>query len=579
MSSNLAYFDYHAERQELIDELPEEILGILYPQQFDDLKTILPSTDQESITPQTSTIAHVSIGNRKIDPSIFNKDVGSNNWVVNSKKADGNHALIANDPHLFLTLPGAFYEASLIGDKLKVYGYSIPGLPIIVSGHNTNISWGITNGEWDLTDRYLLKTKNDSLYFYEGNWIPFQQKKYVINVRGKGKVEVDVKRTIHGIVQKVDTSYYAQHWYPSGKNYSINSLFNLMSSTNYDEFKTALKTYDYPPQNFVYADVNDTIGMVCAGKLPKKPRGYQGGLLDGTKGLLKEEYISTQWEISNPSNNYLFSANQLPIQNDEYFGAHWHKDDYRVDRINQLLDENNDWNVNTTKSMQLDEVDFSFYHAQKVFKKHLQKDSMNAIDSVLTYWNGDMKSSSKEALLYETLRKNIEEEAKRFANEELKVSQVPSINSFLNYLETTQTSIRGYTAKETMIASILKKTDSTLNSADLSRDSKYSDISGAIAFNISFLPGFGHQITNAGGNKNTINMNGTAHPIFRSVYEMKKNEISGYNIMAGGQSGKMNSKNYTDQILLWKKGTYKKTQFELDPENLANIINTINFNK
>lgn len=109
------------------------------------------------------------------------------------------------------------------------------------------------------------------------------------------------------------------------------------------------------------------------------------------------------------------------------------------------------------------------------------------------------------------------------------------------------------------------------------RDKEYNQMSQINLYNISFLPGFGHKIRNAGGNKNTINMNASAHPIFRSIYEMKKGNIKGYTIMAGGQSGKINSKNYIDQINDWKNGNYKKTQFAENPEKLKNITTTIYF--
>ncbi|CAL2082510.1 penicillin acylase family protein [Tenacibaculum sp. 190524A02b] len=577
MSWNLAYFDYHAERQELLDKLPQKLLNKLYPQKFEALKTILPSVITTQTPIDSSVIENITLNNRKVILSKFNTDIGSNNWAINSKKTNKASSLIVNDPHLFLTLPGAFYETSLIGNTIKVYGYSIPGVPLVVSGHNTNISWGITNGEWDLMDSYLLKTKKDSLYLFQGNWIPFQEKEYSINIRGKGEKKFKVKRTVHGIVNKEDSTYYAQKWHPSEKNYSMKALFNIMKTDSYNGFKNALKEYDYPPQNFIYADVNDTIGIVCAGKLPKRPQGFNGGLLDGTKKPLKSEFIATQWETSNPEQNYLFSANQLPAQNKHYFGAHWHKDDYRVNRIDKLLKEKDDWSVPAIKSMQLDEVDLSFFHLKKVFKNNSITKKYNNLTELFSNWDGNMKNNSEKAFIYETLRKNVEEEAKRFANEELKVQQVPSMKSFLNYLNSEVSSSKLYSTKEIIINNILKKTDSILSIENQLVKREYSQISTINIYNISFLPGFGNKIVNAGGNKNTINLNASVHPVFRSIYEMEKGNIKGYTIMAGGQSGKINSNNYSDQIDYWKKGRYKKTQFAENPEDLKNIINTINF--
>ncbi|AGC75275.1 penicillin amidase [Nonlabens dokdonensis] len=577
MSSNLAYFDYHGERQELLDKVPNEILDILYPQRSDELKTILPSNNKVSILKEPSQLEKVALNGLLVSTTKFNTDIGSNNWVVNSLKSNTKEPLIVNDPHLFLTLPGAFYEVGLFGNTIKSYGYTIPGVPVVISGHNTTISWGITNGEWDLTDRYLLKTKNDSLYLYQGNWIPFQEKQYSIEVRGKEKEVFNIKSTIHGRVIKEDSTYYAQKWYPSSKNYSIKALFNVMKSKSFNEFKNVLKIYDYPPQNFIYADVRDTIGIVCAGKLPKRPQGFQGGLLDGTLKPLSEGYITKQWETSNPRKNYLFSANQLPIQNDYYFGAHWHKDSYRVNHIDNILNNKNNWSVEDFMVMQLDEVDISFLHLKEVFLDQLSNPEISSIGEAILNWDGNMKSNSKEAYIYEILRRSTEIEARRFAQQELGVQQSPSMESFLNYLDHEISTKGQYSNKETIINNILRKTDSMLAQGNDKNDKAYNSISEVIINNISFLPGFEYKVLDAGGNKNTINMNASAHPTFRSIYKMKANNIKGYTIMAGGQSGKLNSKNYADQINGWKNGNYKETQFVENPEELKNITTTIYF--
>ncbi|WP_209405588.1 penicillin acylase family protein [Pseudozobellia sp. WGM2] len=578
MSKNLAYFDYHIAHQELLDNLPKEIFDILYPQRFDDLETILPAKKFKTNKSGRQSFKNRSINEVRHFSSNFNTDIGSNNWVINSKKSKGMAPLIVNDPHLSLTLPGAFYEASIIGKNLKAYGFSIPGVPLIISGHNDNISWGITNGEWDLTDRYLLTTKKDSLYLFNGNWVPFQEKQYRIEVRGKEDEKIIVKRTVHGKVIKKDSNYYAQKWYPSEKSYSTKALFDVMQAKKYSEFKNALSTYDYPPQNFIYADINDTIGIVCAGKLPKRPLGFNGGLLDGTREPFKEEFVSTQWETSNPKKNYLFSANQLPVQNDYYFGAHWNKDDYRVSHIDSLLNKKDLLNTRDMKLMQLDKVDISFFHLKKVFEDYSFDEKYAYLKKMLSNWNGNMKSNSKEAFIYEIFRRSTIKEARRYANEELKVQKAPSMKSFLNYLSSDICNEGKFCAKKDILVNIIKRVDSTVTLENEKGNKEQQYNHNIFIKNISMLPGFGYDLPNPGGNKNTINVNSYAHPVFRSIYEMKKGSIEGHTIMAGGQSGKMNSANYSNQINDWRDGKYKKTQFKENPKKLKNISTTLSFN-
>jgi penicillin amidase len=58
---------------------------------------------------------------------------------------------------------------------------------------------------------------------------------------------------------------------------------------------------------------------------------------------------------------------------------------------------------------------------------------------------------------------------------------------------------------------------------------------------------------------------------------MKRGNVKSYTILAGGQSGKVNSVHYKDQLKSWRKGAYKETQFENNPNRLKNINNIISF--
>ncbi|WP_035084957.1 penicillin acylase family protein [Aquimarina latercula] len=594
MSWSLTYFDHHIEQQEVIAELSEDVKNYFYPLQPKDLKTILPSLNkdvkknelnmlEEAIAESKQTIrqsSNINLGDHLINSNKFHTGIGSNNWAVNKHKTKENTTLIANDPHLFLSLPEAFYETHLISESLNVYGFSIPGVPVIVSGHNDLISWGITNGEWDLVDRYKLKVKNDSLYYYENNWVPFDEKEYVIKLKGGYKHIITEKSTVHGKVLKEETGYYAQRWYASNKSYSVEAMYKMMNGENWDDFKGALKDYGYPPQNFIYSDVNDNIGIICAGKLPQRDSGYQGGVIDGSLKYIPKKNLDTLWYNYNPDEKFLFSANQQPIQSEIYFGHHGVKDDYRVKRMYNLLEENNQWELESIQKMQLDDVDFSFIEFKELLDKYRIDEDYKELVTFLQAWDGKMKPNSTAAMVYETIRLLTEIEAKNFAIEQLKVNRAPAFKYFLKYLKDDKYVIAGSRNKNEILNTILRESDSVLklHFEDKWKEKTYKDISSFKIKNMLHIPGFGQEINNVGGNINTINLNTKKiHPVFRSVYSMKKGNVKSYTILAGGQSGKVNSVHYKDQLKSWRKGTYKETQFENNPNRLKNINNIISF--
>lgn len=81
--------------------------------------------------------------------------IGSNNWVVSGDKTISGKPLLANDPHLGLTSPAIWYFAHIEAPKLQVIGATVPGIPGVVLGRNTNIAWGFTNTDPDVQDLYI----------------------------------------------------------------------------------------------------------------------------------------------------------------------------------------------------------------------------------------------------------------------------------------------------------------------------------------------------------------------------------------------------------------------------------------
>ena len=81
---------------------------------------------------------------------------GSNEWGISGDYTTSGRPLIANDPHLSLNTPPTFYQNHLITskDKLDVHGVSVPGVPLIIQGQNSHMTWGSTVNPADVTDTY-----------------------------------------------------------------------------------------------------------------------------------------------------------------------------------------------------------------------------------------------------------------------------------------------------------------------------------------------------------------------------------------------------------------------------------------
>ena len=128
--------------------------------------------------------------------------VGSNNWVVSGSHTTTGTPLLANDPHLKLTVPALWHFARLEAPGFKVAGATMPGLPLVVLGQNEHIAWGFTNTGPDVQDVYIERVHpaDANLVQTPDGWAPLKTYTEVIKVRGKPDVTMTVRESRHGPV-------------------------------------------------------------------------------------------------------------------------------------------------------------------------------------------------------------------------------------------------------------------------------------------------------------------------------------------------------------------------------------------
>ena len=90
----------------------------------------------------------------------------SNVFGATRERSATGGSLLANDPHFELSAPSLFYLARLQLNSGGVIGASIPGTPIILSGRNEKLAWGISASYLDDQDIFIEEqnTENPNLY-------------------------------------------------------------------------------------------------------------------------------------------------------------------------------------------------------------------------------------------------------------------------------------------------------------------------------------------------------------------------------------------------------------------------------
>ena len=269
---------------------------------------------------------------------------GSNNWVVNGTYTASGRPILANDTHLGWAVPCIWYMAHLTAPGWNVQGFTLPGAPLVVIGHNDRIAWGFTNNFADVQDVYIetFNPANPLEYRVNGEWQQAAVRHEVIRVRGQADQSFDVLVTRHGpVVRREGSTGFAIRWTATDPGGLDVTYSDLGQAKNWTEFVHILRETPGPAQNAVYADVDGHIGYVVAAKVPIR-RSPAGGVpapgdTDAHEwtGYIPAEELPS---VFDPSEGMVATANARVVGP----AYHWYLTDnwmapYRTARIYDLL--------------------------------------------------------------------------------------------------------------------------------------------------------------------------------------------------------------------------------------------------
>ncbi|HEY6970382.1 MAG TPA: penicillin acylase family protein [Candidatus Angelobacter sp.] len=202
---------------------------------------------------------------------------GSNNWVVSGAHSTTGKPLLSNDMHLPHQLPGVWYEIQLHSGEFNVVGFSLPGVPYVVVGHNQRIAWGFTNLNPDVQDLFVENFNQAGEYQTPTGWQKPEVDHEVIHVKGGPDVSLNVLVTRHGpIISDLfpgESRKIALQWVIYDARLLGTPLFDVDSAQNWEQFRKAFSTWATPSQNVVYADVDGHIGYQPMGFVPMRAAG------------------------------------------------------------------------------------------------------------------------------------------------------------------------------------------------------------------------------------------------------------------------------------------------------------------
>ncbi len=356
-------------------------------------------------------------GNLQKDGGPFlQRGLGSNEWAIAGSRTVTGKPYLCNDMHMDLGLPLKWYLNHLEAGTFHVTGESIPGVPMVLVGHNDRIAWGMTLAYTDTEDLFIEKfdPQDPGKYQFEGQWLPAQVVEEAIHVKGKKQPHVEkVTITRHGPVIS-DAVGYAEHRVALQAMSlrpcrALTGWWALNQARGWDDFVNAVSSIDSPTLCIAYADVDENIGYWVTGKVPVRAKGNGMVPAPGWTGEFEwigEVPFAEMPHALNPAKGYVVNCNNKIVPDDypHYLGSVW-MNGYRVRRLTEMIENRKKLSPEDFRMMQTDVT--SIPGNQFVERAHAvssdDPDVRLALEHLLA-WDGKLTPDTVGGTIYEVAR-------------------------------------------------------------------------------------------------------------------------------------------------------------------------------
>jgi penicillin G amidase len=289
--------------------------------------------------------------------------MASNNWVISGTKTSSGKPILSNDPHLEVNrLPNIWCETVLKVKDRFALGATMPGFPGILIGRTKNVAWGATYAFIDAIDSWVEKCKDGHYYRQENDqWIPFSQRREIILRKKNPSHKIVFFENDHGVLDgdpETEGYYLTTRW--SADRSGAVSMDRILHMWHVDTVQEAMDTLGRQESawSFVFADTRGDIGFQMSGLAPIRREGVSGLIplpgwdkANDWQGFVHHQDLP---RVFNPEQGFFATANHDLNAFGKMAPINMPMGSYRADRINDLLDQRDDFRIDDMFEMHFD---------------------------------------------------------------------------------------------------------------------------------------------------------------------------------------------------------------------------------
>jgi acyl-homoserine-lactone acylase len=523
------------------------------------------------------------------------QQTGSNGFAIAPIRSKSKNAMLYINPHTtFYFRPEVHVKSN---EGLNVYGAVTWGQFFVYQGFNEYCGWMHTSSNADVADTYTEKItkKNDGYYYeYEGKFKKVSSRQIEIKYARDGKLMTKIFETFsthHGPIM----AQRGENWV-SLKSYnraqkSLEQSWLRTKAKGFEDYKKAMNLKANTSNNTVFADKYGNIAYWHGNYMPIRDNTLNWAKpQDGTKAATEYKGLHSVNEVVhlyNPKNGWIQNCNSTP------FTGAGNESPKKTDYPEYMApDGENFRGVNAVRLLEkVDKIDIdeltklgydNYLPAFEVLIPSLvkitaeDKTMREAIDLLLK-WDFRSGESSVETTLAVEWAQRLSPAIKKIYVDQGENDQVTSTKKFVELC----------TEKE--LLEPLQKVLKELTENHGTWKVKWGDINRFQRLNGELRTEFNDDSTS-----NPVGFASAlwgSLPSFNSKYYQNSKKRYGYSgnsfvcavefgekvkaksVLAGGNSGKTNSKNFNDQGEMYSKGIFKNILFYKE-DILKNAVKT-----
>ena len=309
---------------------------------------------------------------------------GSNAIALAPSRTISGNSILLNNPHQPWIEAAWYYEAHItVPGKVNFYGSTFVGAHLLTTGFNDALGWAHTTNYPDLAELYevALDPERENHYLFDGGSVPIEHRVVTIELDDGESISQDMYWSPLGpVIQIEDDRAYILRAAGYKQTFSGLQWFRMARAKSFDEFKEVLTIHAIPMFNITYADREGNIFYIWNGTMPDMPHernDYEPVPASSTDDIWSTFHgLDELMQFENPTGGYVQNCNSPPYMTNLHeplnrgdYPAHYPKNDLSLRTQHGLAIIHND------RRFSLEEI-IAEKHRMDMWLAHRVKDDL-----------------------------------------------------------------------------------------------------------------------------------------------------------------------------------------------------------